>query len=114
MVSAHMFSLKSLITVACLLSTQTFIANATGDAAHACRTLQSQLSSSVVVVANDAAYAAAISNARNQFNTKQMPACVVNATNAKQVEIAMKEIFYSKVRYTVQSGGHSGNIGWNK
>jgi hypothetical protein len=55
-----------------------------------------------------------IAAAWNGANQQLRPACAILPTTASHVQVAMKTIFDTKVRYAVQSGGHSGVKGWNK
>ena len=77
-----------------------------------CRQLQSVLGSSIVVLSGPE-YSAGVSSARNVFNTESSPSCIVFPLNASHVQVAMKAIYHSKIRYAVQAGGHSAMKGWD-
>ena len=78
-----------------------------------CTRIQGTLGSDIVQLSSGPEYLASASNAWSLYNTVDRPTCIIFPRNASHVQVAMAEIFRDKIRYAVQSGGHSAMTGWN-
>ncbi|KIM38580.1 hypothetical protein M413DRAFT_447790 [Hebeloma cylindrosporum] len=78
-----------------------------------CIRIQNTLGSDIVQLSSGLEYLASASNAWSLYNTVDRPTCIVFPRNASHVQLAMAAIFRDKIRYAVQSGGHSAMTGWN-
>ena len=87
--------------------------NAAENALTTCTRLQSTLGLDIVQLSSGPEYLASAENAWSLYNTVDRPACIVFPRNASHVQVAMAAIFRDKIRYAVQSGGHSAMTGWN-
>jgi len=83
------------------------------SALRTCTRIQSTLGSDIVQLSSGSEYLASASNAWSLYNAVDRPTCIVFPRNASHVEVAMAAIFHDKIRYAVQSGGHSAMTGWN-
>jgi len=78
-----------------------------------CLQLRKELGSDVVQGLGEEVYANAIQNPFSLFNSLIRPACVVAPRISMHVQKAMSAVFRAKIRYGVQSGGHTAMTGWN-
>lgn len=83
------------------------------SALRTCIRIQSTLGSDIVQLSTGPEYLAGASNAWSLYNTVDRPTCIVFPRDASHVQVAMAAIFRDKIRYAVQSGGHSAMTGWN-
>lgn len=96
-----------------ILSPTTPSDTAAKSALRTCLRIQSNLGSDIVQLSSGPEYLASASNAWSLYNTVDRPTCIVFPRNASHVQVAMAAIFRDKIRYAVQSGGHSAMTGWN-
>ncbi|KAJ3982427.1 hypothetical protein F5890DRAFT_1607307 [Lentinula detonsa] len=85
-------------------------------AAQTCQQLQQSLGAPVVQTSSSGPdYSLGANGAWSTFNTEVnfQPTCIVFASNAEDVQTAMKTIYENEADYAVQAGGHSGMTGWN-
>ncbi|KAJ3998422.1 hypothetical protein F5050DRAFT_1567251 [Lentinula boryana] len=85
-------------------------------AAQTCQQLQQSLGAPLVQTSSSGPdYSLGANGAWSTFNTEVnfQPTCIVFASNAEDVQTAMKTIYENEADYAVQAGGHSGMTGWN-
>ncbi|KAF5366893.1 hypothetical protein D9757_011387 [Collybiopsis confluens] len=85
-------------------------------ATAACTQISTSLGSSKVQsTISGPLYSLGANNAWSAFNREVnfQPTCIVFVNSTHDVQIAMKAIYKNNANYAVQSGGHSGMIGWN-
>jgi FAD/FMN-containing dehydrogenase len=87
--------------------------NTAKRALRTCTRIQNTPGVNIVQLSSGPEYLASAENAWSLYNTVDRPACIVFPRNASHVQVAMAVIFRDKIRYAVQSGGHSAMAGWN-
>ncbi|KAE9397560.1 FAD-binding domain-containing protein [Gymnopus androsaceus JB14] len=116
--SSVLCCLTALVSIAQVQASglSTNASTSTTPSAQTCLQLQLTLGPSIVQSRSFGPhYTIGVNSAWNAFNTEVnfQPACVVFATKAEHVQIAMKAIFDNNLDYAVQAGGHSAMRGWN-